>query len=70
MSINRFNMVLAWFSVFLLSWMMILGRVATDVKGWGFFAFFLAVAFCAAVSDLADYKNKLAKRNPNKEKPE
>lgn len=51
--------VFSWISVFLLAWLLIMGVVAQSPMVWGFWVFFLILAFGSSTVDTAkDLRNK------------
>jgi hypothetical protein len=51
LDINKLNMLLAWISIFGLSWLVLLDIVPLNLKSESFAIFFFLVAFFAGGSD-------------------
>ena len=63
MIVNMLLYAFSWMSIFILSWLMILGRVENDLLSWFFLTWFF---FCALMGDAGvratvkkDVKNEL-----------
>jgi hypothetical protein len=56
MNLNLFVTVLSWFSVFLLSWMLILEKTPNNFVSWGFFGFYLGVACVSGLYSASEKK--------------
>lgn len=49
MTLSKGISIISWISVFALAWLILLDKIPATPVTWGFWAFFLAVAFVAGI---------------------
>lgn len=60
-NLNQFNMLMAWISIFIESWFLLLGKIQVSYLSVFFFCFFLLVALFSWFGTVIEEKNNISK---------